>query len=123
MAMLTSISKVNAISVKKLFGCNELRFVEKLRYYYSAFLEVLTGNVCSGDETIVSFWVSHIRDINLDELGAMLEKPIVVVAGTTMMKSLATKYLSSSSSTKVYVNPVPETEEIRESNLAKAAMS
>ncbi|OMO73221.1 Nucleic acid-binding protein [Corchorus capsularis] len=54
----------------------------------------------------VSFWVSHISHLNLAEFAAMPQKPIFVVAET--------KFLSSLSATKVYVNPdIPEAEEIR----------
>ncbi|OMO70027.1 Nucleic acid-binding protein [Corchorus capsularis] len=63
----------------------------------------------------VSFWVSHIQHFNLAELAAMSEKPIFAMAGTTVRSYSSTKYLCSSSSTKVYVNPdIREAHEIRE---------
>ncbi|OMP08792.1 Nucleic acid-binding protein [Corchorus olitorius] len=63
----------------------------------------------------VSFWVSHISHLNLAEFAAMPWKPIFVVAGTTVIVYSVTKFLSSSSATKVYVDPdIPEAEEIRQ---------
>ncbi|OMP04885.1 Nucleic acid-binding protein [Corchorus olitorius] len=69
----------------------------------------------SDDILRVSFWVSHIQHLNLAELAAMAEKPVFAVAGTTVRSYSDTKYLCSSSSTKVYVNPdIAEAQEIRQ---------
>ncbi|OMO50725.1 hypothetical protein CCACVL1_30301 [Corchorus capsularis] len=64
----------------------------------------------------LSFWVSHIQHLNLAELAAMSEKPILEVAATTVRSYSSTKYLCSSSSTKVYVNP--DIKEARETPVA-----
>ncbi|OMO53005.1 hypothetical protein COLO4_36877 [Corchorus olitorius] len=69
----------------------------------------------SGEILRVSFWANHISHLNLAELAAMQEKPIFAIGGTTVQSFSATKYLSSLSSTKIYVNPdIKEADQIRE---------
>ncbi|OMO60132.1 Nucleic acid-binding protein [Corchorus capsularis] len=77
------------------------------------FTDVIGMFVGYGEPIAIS--VSHISHLNLAEFAAMAQKPIFVVAATTVREYSETKFLSSSSATKVYVNPdIPEAEEIRQ---------